>query len=244
MNKELEFAKALEGIKELAKNQQNVISKEQVKEAFDAIGIEEEQLEPVYQYLKAKNIGIGESVEIEERLSSEEKDYLAEYEKELSLLPKLTEGQKRAYTMAAMAGDSEGKEQLLTHYLTQVVDLAKLYIGQGVFLEDLVGEGNLALATGIEMLGCLEEPEEAESMLGKMMMDAMEDYINENTRVKKADFELETKVNEIQDLAKELAESLEKKITVEELAKETGKSEEEILEAIRFSGNKIPYFED
>lgn len=244
MNKELEFAKALEGIKELAKNQQNVISKEQVKEAFDAIGIEEEQLEPVYQYLKAKNIGIGEPVEIEERLSSEEKDYLAEYEKELSLLSKLTEGQKRAYTMAAMAGDSEGKEQLLTHYLTQVVDLAKLYIGQGVFLEDLVGEGNLALATGIEMLGCLEEPEEAEGMLGKMMMDAMEDYINENTRVKKADFELEAKVNEIQDLAKELAESLEKKITVEELAKETGKSEEEILEAIRLSGNKIPYFED
>lgn len=244
MNKELEFAKALEGIKELAKNQQNVISKKQVKEAFDAIGIEEEQLEPVYQYLKAKNIGIGEPVEIEERLSSEEKDYLAEYEKELSLLPKLTEGQKRAYTMAAMAGDSEGKEQLLTHYLTQVVDLAKLYIGQGVFLEDLVGEGNLALATGIEMLGCLEEPEEAEGMLGKMMMDAMEDYINENTRVKKADFELEAKVNEIQDLAKELAESLEKKITVEELAKETGKSEEEILEAIRLSGNKIPYFED
>ena len=244
MNKELEFAKALEGIKELAKNQQNVISKEQVKEAFDAIGIEEEQLEPVYQYLKAKNIGIGKPVEIEERLSSEEKDYLAEYEKELSLLPKLTEGQKRAYTMAAMAGDSEGKELLLTHYLTQVVDLAKLYIGQGVFLEDLVGEGNLALATGIEMLGCLEEPEEAEGMLGKMMMNAMEDYINENTRVKKADFELEAKVNEIQDLAKELAESLEKKITVEELAKETGKLEEEILEAIRLSGNKIPYFED
>lgn len=244
MNKELEFAKALEGIKELAKNQQNVISKEQVKEAFDAIGIEEEQLEPVYQYLKAKNIGIGKPVEIEERLSSEEKDYLAEYEKEISLLPKLTEGQKRAYTMAAMAGDSEGKELLLTHYLTQVVDLAKLYIGQGVFLEDLVGEGNLALATGIEMLGCLEEPEEAEGMLGKMMMNAMEDYINENTRVKKANFELEAKVNEIQDLAKELAESLEKKITVEELVKETGKSEEEILEAIRLSGNKIPYFED
>ena len=94
------------------------------------------------------------------------------------------------------------------------------------------------------MLGCLEEPEEAEGMLGKMMMNAMEDYINENTRVKKADFELEAKVNEIQDLAKELAESLEKKITVEELAKETGKSEEEILEAIRLSGNKIPYFED
>lgn len=244
MKKELEFAKTLEQVKELAKIQQNTVTKEQVQEAFGKIGITQEQLQPVFQYLNTKNIGIGEPVDVEERLTGEEKDYLAEYERELEQLPKLTEGEKRAYTMAAMAGEEEGKERLLTHYLTQVVDLAKLYVGQGVFLEDLVGEGNLALATGIEMLGCLEMPEEAEGMLGKMMMDAMEDFINENARAKKADSKLEAKVNEISDLAKELAESLEKKITIEELSKETGKSEEEILEAIRLSGNKIPYFEE
>ena len=244
MKKELEFAKTLEQVKELAKIQQNTVTKEQVQEAFGKIGITQEQLQPVFQYLNTKNIGIGEPVDVEERLTGEEKDYLAEYERELEQLPKLTEGEKRAYTMAAMAGEEEGKERLLTQYLTQVVDLAKLYVGQGVFLEDLVGEGNLALATGIEMLGCLEMPEEAEGMLGKMMMDAMEDFINENARAKKADSELEAKVNEISDLARELAESLEKKITIEELSKETGKSEEEILEAIRLSGNKIPYFEE
>lgn len=244
MKKELEFAKTLEQVKELAKTQQNTVTKEQVQETFAKIGITQEQLQPVFQYLNTKNIGIGEPVDVEERLTGEEKDYLAEYERELEQLPKLTEGEKRAYTMAAMAGEEEGKERLLTHYLTQVVDLAKLYVGQGVFLEDLVGEGNLALATGIEMLGCLEMPEEAEGMLGKMMMDAMEDFINENARAKKADSKLEAKVNEISDLAKELAESLEKKITIEELSKETGKSEEEILEAIRLSGNKIPYFEE
>ena len=244
MKKELEFAKTLEQVKELAKIQQNTVTKEQVQEAFGKIGITQEQLQPVFQYLNTKNIGIGEPVDVEERLTGEEKDYLAEYERELEQLPKLTEGEKRAYTMAAMAGEEEGKERLLTHYLTQVVDLAKLYVGQGVFLEDLVGEGNLALATGIEMLGCLEMPEEAEGMLGKMMMDAMEDFINENARAKKADSKLEAKVNEISDLARELAESLEKKITIEELSKETGKSEEEILEAIRLSGNKIPYFEE
>lgn len=244
MKKELEFAKTLEQVKELAKIQQNTVTKEQVQEAFGKIGITQEQLQPVFQYLNTKNIGIGEPVDVEERLTGEEKDYLAEYERELEQLPKLTEGEKRAYTMAAMAGEEEGKERLLTHYLTQVVDLAKLYVGQGVFLEDLVGEGNLALATGIEMLGCLEMPEEVEGMLGKMMMDAMEDFINENARAKKADSKLEAKVNEISDLARELAESLEKKITIEELSKETGKSEEEILEAIRLSGNKIPYFEE
>ena len=244
MKQELEFAKTLEKIKNLAKEQQNVISKEQVTEAFNAIGIKGEQLEPVFQYLDAKNIGIGEPINAEERLTGEEKNYLKEYEESLESFSALTEGEKRAYTMAAMNGDQMGKEKLYRHYLPQVVDLAKLYIGQGVFLEDLIGEGNLALATGMEMLGCLEEPEEAEGMLGKMMMDAMEDYIKENTEAHKSDTALVEKVNKIQEMAKELAENLHRKITVKELEEETGIEEEEIREAIRLSGNRIEYFEE
>ena len=78
MKKELEFAKTLEQVKELAKIQQNTVTKEQVQEAFGKIGITQEQLQPVFQYLNTKNIGIGEPVDVEERLTGEEKDYLAE----------------------------------------------------------------------------------------------------------------------------------------------------------------------
>ena len=132
---------------------------------------------------------------------------------------------------------------IINFFLPQVVDIAKLYSGQGVLLEDLIGEGNVALATGVEMLGCLEDPEEVDGMLGKMIMDAMEDYISENTEAKKADLKVVDKVNHISDQAKELAESLQRKITIEELAEETGIDEEEIREAIKFSGNKIEFFE-
>ena len=123
------------------------------------------------------------------------------------------------------------------------MDIAKLYSGQGVLLEDLIGEGNVALATGVEMLGCLEEPDEVDGMLGKMIMDAMEDYIAENTEAKKVDMQIADKVNHISDLAKELAESLQRKITVEELAEETGIDAEEIIDVVKLSGNKIEYFE-
>ena len=99
------------------------------------------------------------------------------------------------------------------------------------------------MATGVEMLGCLEDPEEVDGMLGKMIMDAMEDYIAENTEAKKADMQVVDKVNQISDQAKELAETMHRKITVEELAQETGMEEAEIREAIQFSGNKIEYFE-
>ena len=243
MNKELAFAKKLEEIRALAKEQGNVLSVEQVEEAFAEIEIGKEQLEPVYAYLKTKNIGIGEPVDVEENLSSEDKNYLEEYMESLQELPKLSDGEKRAYAMAAMAGDANGKLNMINAFLPQVVDIAKLYSGQGALLEDLIGEGNVALATGVEMLGCLEEPDEVDGMLGKMIMDAMEDYIAENTEAKKVDMQIADKVNHISDLAKELAESLQRKITVEELAEETGIDTEEIRDAVKLSGNKIEYFE-
>ena len=79
MNKELAFAKKLEEIRKLAKEQGNMLSQEQVETAFNEIEISKEQLEPVFAYLKSKNIGIGEPVDIEEVLSKEDKDYLTEY---------------------------------------------------------------------------------------------------------------------------------------------------------------------
>ena len=78
MNKELAFAKKLEEIRKLAKEQGNILSVEQVETAFAEIEISKEQLEPVFAYLKSKNIGIGEPVDVEEILSKEDKDYLAE----------------------------------------------------------------------------------------------------------------------------------------------------------------------
>lgn len=243
MNKELEFAGKLEEIRKLAKEQGNILSKEQVENAFAEIDITKEQLEPVFAYLKSKNIGIGEPVNIEEVLTKEDKDYLTEYVESLKELPMLSDGEKRAYAMSAIAGDGVGKLNMINLFLPQVVDIAKLYTGQGVLLEDLIGEGNVALATGVEMLGCLEDPEEVDGMLGKMIMDAMEEYIAENTEAKKADMQVVDRVNNISDQARELAESLQRKITVEELAAETGIDEEEIREAVKLSGNKIEYFE-
>ena len=243
MNKELAFAKKLEEIRKLAKEQGNVISREQVEEAFAEIDIVKEQLEPVFDYLKSKNIGIGEPVDIEEVMSKEDKNYLEEYLESLKELPVLSDGEKRAYAMSAMAGDSVGKLNMINFFLPQVADIAKLYSGQGVLLEDLIGEGNVALATGVEMLGCLEDPEEVDGMIGKMIMDAMEDYIAENTEARKIDMQVADKVNNISDQAKELAEALNRKISVEELAEETGMDVEEILEAVKLSGNKIEYLE-
>lgn len=238
-NREVLFAQTLEKVRTMAKDQGNCVSEEQVQEAFAALDLNQEQLQMVFDYLVKHKVGIGQPVNMDDYLTDEEKDYLQNYLDEIAGLPEYSTGEMEAYTIAAMAGEMEAQQKLIQAYLRDVVDIAKLYAGQGVFLEDLIGEGNVALAMGVNMLGSLEKPSEAQGMLAKLMMDAMEEYISENAANEKTDKKVEDKVNLVAEKARELAEDLHRKITPEELAAETGLSLKIILDACRMSGFKI-----
>lgn len=239
MKQEVLFAQTLEQVRTLAKEQGNCVSEEQVQEAFAPLNLSGDQLQLVYDYLVKHKVGIGQPVNLDDYLSEEERDYLQDYLNEIAALPRYTDGQIEAFTISAMAGDLQAQSRLTEAYLSEVVEISRLYAGQGVFLEDLIGEGNVALAFGVGMLGSLEHPSEAKGMLAKMMMDAMEDYIAENASNEQADRKVEDKVNKVADAARALAEELRRKVTVEELARETGMTQSRIREAMRMSGFQI-----
>ena len=244
MNQETLFTNTLEQVKKTAGEQGNCISKEQVEEAFAPLALSGEQMDMVYDYLHRSKIGIGEPVDLDEYLADEEKDYLDTYLKELQALPELSPGEREAITLSAMAGDADAQNRLVESYLPDVVQIAKLYAGQGVYLEDLIGEGNVALSVGVTMLGALEHASEAQGMLGKMIMDAMEEYITQNAEEEKKDKRIADKVNKVADAARELAEELHRKVTVEEVMTESGLSRKAIEDAIRMSGGRIEDFTD
>lgn len=239
MNREVAFARTLEQVRALAKEQGNCIGEEQVKEAFAELGLDEGQLQMVFDYLVKHKVGIGAPVNMDDYLSEEERDYLQDYLDELAELPVYTEGEILAFTVSAMAGEAWAARKLTEAYLKYVADIARLYAGQGVSLEDLIGEGNVALTLGAGMLGSLEKPEEAQGMLAKMIMDAMEESIQENAVNEKKDKKVADRVNQVADKARELAEELHRKVTPEELAQETGLSAKAVQDAMRMSGWQI-----
>ena len=243
MDKELQFAKALQKVKELAKLSGNTISKAEIDEEFEKLALDEEQMKLVYEYLEKANIGIDKEVDTEALLTTEDAGYLQFYLEELKELPTVTEGEKEATVLSAMAGDEGAQAKLIQILLPQVVDLAKLYAGQGVLLEDLIGEGTVALTIGVTMLGCFENAGEAQAAIAKMIMDAMEELIVSYVAEDDVDRKIAERVNETSDKAKELAEALGRKVTKEELAEETGMALDDILEAMRFSGGQIEYLE-
>ena len=93
-DQEIIFARTLEKVKKLAREQGNSIEKEQVEDAFRGLDLSKEQLSLVFEYLEKNKIGIGTVPDPDEFLSREEIDYLEEYKKELAGLAELAEGEK------------------------------------------------------------------------------------------------------------------------------------------------------
>ncbi|HKM35244.1 MAG TPA: RNA polymerase sigma factor region1.1 domain-containing protein [Lachnospiraceae bacterium] len=244
MERELLFADKLQEIRKIAKKQGNLVTKEQVEESFVDFSLDQDQLSMVYDYLQKHHIGVGEPVDTEEYLSEEERNFLQTYLDEIAAIEPVSNGEKEAITLSAMSGDVSAQQRLTTLYLSQTVDIAKLYVGQGVILEDLIGEGNVAVAIGVKMLGALKNAREAEGMLGKMIMDAMEEYISQNTEDSKKDKHITDQINKVAIAAGKLAEEYGRKVTPEELVAESNLSLKVIQDAIRISGGKIEDLEN
>ena len=244
MDREILFAKTLEKVKKQGRLQGNSISREQVRQAFAELFLEESQLALVYDYLEKHQIGVDKKADAKIELSEEETDYLQEYLESLRGLPDISDGEREAVVLSSMAGELSAQRRLVEIFLPKVPEMARIYAGQGVYLEDLIGQGNMALSAGVSMLGASENAEDAEGMLAWFIMDAMEKLIAESVESRNSDRQLEDRVNHIAKKAKELAEDMRRKVTIKELAEETGIPEEEIRDVYRVSGYVIEDLED
>ena len=243
-NKEVRFAQILEQIKRKAREQGNHLAEGEIEEAFAEIELDESRIKMVRDYLESQKIKIGgDATEAEEMLSEEDRNYLQMYLDELETLPEYTEGEKQAFIIQAMSGETSAFSKLTEVYLKEVVQIAKLYSGQGVLAEDLIGEGNVALATAVRMLGSQEKPEECEGMIIKFIMDAMEELVKENNDSSEVADKALARVNDIFLKAEKLSKEYMRKVTVEELVEEEHLSRKAVLDAIRISGFKIDCIE-
>lgn len=238
------FANILEELRDTARLQGNMLTSEQINEAFDQWRLDDNKLALIHDYFRSHHIGIDESGDAKENLSGDDINFLGMYLKELQELPPVSDGEKRAVMMSALANDSDAQAKLVEIFLPQVVEISKLYAGQGVLVEDLIGEGNVAVATAVTLLECVEGIDEVEGFIGKMIMDAMEELISEDSGNRQIDENVLARVNEVNDKARELYENLLRKVTIKEVADELNITEEEVREAVKFSVNGIAYIED
>ena len=123
MDREIQFAKALEKVKKLGRLQGNSIRKEQVREAFAELSLDEAQLALVYDYLEKHQIGVDKKAEAQTVLSEEETDYLQEYLETLKELADIPDGEREAVVLSSMAGDLSAQRRLVEIFLPKVPEI-------------------------------------------------------------------------------------------------------------------------
>ncbi|MBP3881265.1 MAG: hypothetical protein J6E40_03685 [Lachnospiraceae bacterium] len=237
--KQVLFLKRLRDTADTAAKNGNMITEEELEEAFADLDLNESQMTQVRDFLKTKGVGIGEALPIEEVISEEEMNHLRDYEEMLDSIEIPSDSVLDALKLSAMAGERDAQKSLAEYSLKKVVDIARLYAGQGVYMEDLIGAGNEVLLIAVTQLAPLDKPDEVDGYLGRRIMDAMEDVIAANLDEKAAEKVVEERVNLVADRAREMAEELGRKVSVAELAAEYDMDPEDIREAVRLSGNAI-----
>lgn len=237
--KQVLFLKRLKETAGKAAENGNKITEEELKEAFTDLELDEKQMTQVRDFLKSKGVGIGEPLPLEEVISEEEMNHLKEYEEMIDSIEIPSDNIMDAIKLSAMAGERDAQQRLTEYSLRKVVDIARLYAGQEVFMEDLIGAGNEALLIAVTQLAPLEKPDEVDGYLGRRIMDAMEDLIAMNLDEKAAEKAVEERVNLVADRARELAQELGRKVSVQEVAAEYEMDPEDVREAVRLSGNAI-----
>lgn len=244
---EKEFGKKLSLLKTKAMKQGMCLSIEDIKETFPELSENEEQMGHLLTYFKSSKIAVGDQQEVDDFLSMEDQNYLDQYIEELSACKSLSKEELSNAVRGTLNGEANASLDFMNHFLLEVIPLAKLYAGQGVLLEDLIGEGNLALTEATLQLGCIDTDgnlaQEAEGFVGKYMMDAMELLINGELAEKQTDEEIAEKVNRVFDVAKQLYEDVRRKVTPLEICENSDLTLEAVYEAIRLSGKRIEEIE-
>ena len=195
-----------------ARTHKNVIAESNFLNIFGDMVADETKRNLIEGYLKEKHIIVKSEKEEEAEepesfempLDDEDKKAINFYYEELKNLPHLTDREKERITKKAIEGDKAAQEKLINMHLPDVVDLAKLYTCHGVLMEDLIGEGNIALMLAVSMLECVESLEDVEGQIGKFIIEALEKLVSDDDTEEKLIIKLGEELKKAEDAKEEL----------------------------------------
>lgn len=276
MSDKNKFFEMLNSITEVAKIQDNHISREDIKKLFGDMELNEAQYEHVYAYLAANDIRIDGYIEsnneyrqavlndkeneMEEEIEQvednenttddstidtirkhEEKDsiYLKMYLEDLSAIEDLSDNEEIELFSKIKDGDEHSKVRLIEGYLKLVVNIAKEYVNKGILIEDLIGEGNIGLMSGVNSIIELDNHYSLSNHLENKIRNAITEVVNENSDQGNFEKRVMERANYLNSASNELAEDLGRDPSMNELSAYTKISVEDIKDILNISGDSI-----
>lgn len=249
------FQQKLVELLDKAESQEKNLKNEEVLETFGMNQLSADQLQSLYEYLRIQGIRIegmelkrmdisadfqpeNEKEEDEKEiqlvpLEMEDEECLKEYRSYLEIIPTEKEGEREQLLASYGAGDGSATERLAQLYLPYLLDTARKMYRKGIYIGDLIQEGNMSLLTApVE-----EMPKsQADSWMKDIICKGMENWLEEQTEQKLRDDSMVEKVRKLEAAIRELSDDDDQKFTIEELSAYLDMDEEEIRAVLSLTG--------
>lgn len=251
-----EFQQKLVELLVKAENQDKNLKNEEILEIFGMNQLSADQLQSLYEYLRIQGIRI-EGMELkkmdisadleqekdekeeEERetqlvpLESEDEECLRDYRAYLEMTVEEKEGERGQLLIAYAGGDADARERLAQLYLPYLLDTARKMYRKGIYIGDLIREGNMSLLTA----SVEEMPErQADQWMKEQIRKGMEIWLEEQREQKLRDDSMVEKVKKLEAAIRELSDDEDQKFTIEELSAYLDMDEEEIRAVLSLTG--------
>ncbi len=203
-------------------------------EAINQEKIREEHLDKEVSEQKASTTSQDKNT-----LQEEDSVYLKMYLEDLEGIKDCTPEEESILIEHIMKGDFPAKQRYIEGNLRNVVKIAKEYRNQGVTLEDLIQEGNIALMGALEHLQEFWKKETIGEQIAQYVRNFIEAVIKEEKESSSFGNSMVDKTNFLNSAANELAEDLGREADIHELAGYTKLPEKEIKDILSMSGDAV-----
>ncbi len=156
-------------------------------------------------------------------------DSLRLYLREISRIQLLSAAKESYLAERAEQGDKEARNKLIEANLRLVVSIAKKYVGQGLSLEDLIGEGNIGLIRAVTKFD-YRKGFRFSTYATWWIKQAITRAILEGTRVVRLPVYIMEEVMRVKRMTRQLYQELGREPTPENIGERLGMSPERVSE--------------
>ena len=168
-------------------------------------------------------------------LSSEEEEYLRDYEASLAGIPAETERERESLWVRYDSGDGTASARLTELYLPETVKIARELHREEYFIGDLIQEGNMCLIAALEQGRPENMP--GHQWLTDVIRQGIGRWIEEQREQKYQDESLVEQVRKLEAAIRELSDDEQRDYSVAELSAFLDMDEEEIRSVLSLTGD-------
>ncbi|WP_242527242.1 sigma-70 family RNA polymerase sigma factor [Ktedonosporobacter rubrisoli] len=172
-----------------------------------------------------------ESIPEAELSSLAQSDSLRLYLREISRIPLLSAASESRLAERAEQGDGDARNHLIEANLRLVVSIAKKYVGQGLSLEDLIGEGNIGLIRAVTKFD-YRKGFRFSTYATWWIKQAITRAILEGTRVVRLPVYIMEEVMRVKRVTRQLYQELGREPTPESIGQRLGMTAERVSELL------------